>query len=194
MQAVWQYHGYSMKLTRFECWDATAVASQNVSNPRRHDGRTTVTTALICCLQPPNSPSQTHPGPSHLLLWVLLVLLVSFSLVPHLPRPDAMTIPQNFGKSKISMLRGEEAQGRANSKKSGASDLSFSIEVESTAGPLQPPSFNVLYVQTPRIGVLQTPVVQGLVQTWHETVDLIKPLMRFGFPETSLRTKCPYYK
>lgn len=73
-------------------------------------------------------------------------------------------------------------------------DMSFSIGNEGAITVLPPISFNVLYVETPRIGLLQTSEFQYLAQTWQETVDLVKPLLRFGFPETSLRTKCPYYE
>jgi hypothetical protein len=104
-----------------------------------------------------------------------------------------MTIPPVFGKSKIGLLRGEEEPRNRSSRRSSGQDLTFTIEGDATVF-LQPPSFNVLYVQPPRIEVLQTPLVQGLVQTWEETIDLLRPLLRFGFPETSLKTKCPYYE
>ncbi|WIA07956.1 hypothetical protein OEZ86_010613 [Tetradesmus obliquus] len=71
--------------------------------------------------------------------------------------------------------------------------MSFSIGDDFTPALLPRAGFNVLYVETPRIGLLQTPEFQLLAETWQETVELVKPLLRFGFPETSLRTKCPYY-
>lgn len=54
--------------------------------------------------------------------------------------------------------------------------------------------FNVLYVQTPRPAFMDTPLASVLVDTLKETVELVKPVMRFGFPETSLKTKCPYWR
>jgi hypothetical protein len=51
-----------------------------------------------------------------------------------------------------------------------------------------------LYIQTPKIALLQTPQFRAAAQLWEETLELVRPLLRFGFPETSLKTKCPYYK
>lgn len=96
--------------------------------------------------------------------------------------------------SKIKMLRGEDADDRHQRRTRGRDDMSFSIEEDISSLQMRPPSFNVLYVQTPRVGLLATPQFQMLAQTWQETVELVRPLFRFGFPETSLRTKCPYYK
>lgn len=105
-----------------------------------------------------------------------------------------MTIPQVFGKGKIKMLRGEEPhEGGRKGRKSSPAQLSFSIE-EELGIPLKPAAFNVLYVQTPRIGLLQTPVFRALTETWLETGELVRAALRFGFPETSLRSKCPYYE
>jgi hypothetical protein len=115
-----------------------------------------------------------------------------------------MTIPKNFGISKISLMHGEESryQGRdSHSSRKAAADsgalqqLSFALDgAGSTVALLQPPSFNVLFVSTPKIALLQTPQFRALAELWGETVELLKPLLRFGFPETSLKTKCPYYK
>lgn len=116
-----------------------------------------------------------------------------------------MTIPKNFGISKISMLHGEQNryQGKevSSSSKGGVSSslqqegLSFELNSANDAvALLQPPSFNVLYVATPKIALLQTPQFRAVAELWQETVELVKPLFRFGFPETSLKTKCPYYE
>lgn len=92
------------------------------------------------------------------------------------------------------MLRGEDADERNQRRMRDKEDMSFAMEEDLSAVQMRPPSFNVLYVQTPRVGLLATPQFQLLAQTWQETVELVRPLFRFGFPETSLRTKCPYYK
>jgi hypothetical protein len=102
-------------------------------------------------------------------------------------------IPQNFGKSKIGLLRGENLH-ESRQKHRKDTDMSFSIGDDLAPALLPRTGFNVLYVETPKIGLLQTPEFQLLAETWQETVELVKPLLRFGFPETSLRTKCPYYK
>lgn len=58
---------------------------------------------------------------------------------------------------------------------------------------LPPPMFNVLYVQTPRIGLLQAPLFRAFAQTCAEAADLVKPILRLGIRETSLFDKCPHY-
>eukprot|EP00879_Flechtneria_rotunda_P019317 GHRR01020288.1.p2 GENE.GHRR01020288.1~~GHRR01020288.1.p2 ORF type:complete len:104 (+),score=5.10 GHRR01020288.1:445-756(+) len=103
-----------------------------------------------------------------------------------------MPIPLVFGKGKIKLIRGDDPQDKPR-RKAPFADLTFSFD-DSFGSTFPAPSFNVLYVQTPRIELLETPAFQALVQTWNEAVELVKPLFRFGFPETSLRTKCPYYK
>eukprot|EP00878_Enallax_costatus_P026490 GHUV01028430.1.p1 GENE.GHUV01028430.1~~GHUV01028430.1.p1 ORF type:complete len:111 (+),score=16.84 GHUV01028430.1:116-448(+) len=105
-------------------------------------------------------------------------------------------IPPVFGKSKIKLLRGEDADDSSRNQRRtrGRDEMSFSIKEDLNSVQMRPPSFNVLYVQTPRVGLLATPQFQMLAQTWQETVELVRPLLRFGFQETSLRTKCPYYE
>ncbi|KAG2426516.1 hypothetical protein HXX76_011743 [Chlamydomonas incerta] len=56
------------------------------------------------------------------------------------------------------------------------------------------PSFNVLYVRTQKPGVMRLPLVKLLLDTWAETVELVRPVFRFGIPESSLRDKCPYWR
>jgi hypothetical protein len=119
-----------------------------------------------------------------------------------------MTIPKNFGMSKISHMRGEEEnryggrEGSHSSSRAGqqrdympSGPLSFQLDSASDAvALLSPPSFNMLYVTTPKIALLQTPQFRAIADLWTETVELVKPLLRFGLPETSLKTKCPYYE
>lgn len=120
-----------------------------------------------------------------------------------------MTIPKNFGISKIGHMRGEGEsryegrEGSSGGSRSSHGDrgltspqpLSFALDSTNDAvALLQPPSFNVLYVSTPKIAIMQTPQFRAVAQLWEETVELVKPLLRFGFPETSLKTKCPYYE
>ncbi|GIL52291.1 hypothetical protein Vafri_8203 [Volvox africanus] len=56
------------------------------------------------------------------------------------------------------------------------------------------PSFNVLYVRTQRPPVLRAPLVQVLLDTWAEAVELVRPVFRFGIPESSLKDKCKYWR
>ncbi|GLC40778.1 hypothetical protein PLESTB_000023700 [Pleodorina starrii] len=56
------------------------------------------------------------------------------------------------------------------------------------------PSFNVLYVRTQRPAVLRLPLVQAFLDTWAEAVELVRPVFRFGIPESSLRDKCKYWR
>lgn len=119
-----------------------------------------------------------------------------------------MGIPKNFGISKISHMRGEEEnryggrEGAHSSSRAGqqrdymaSGPLSFELDNASDAAALlQRPSFNMLYVSTPKIALLQTPTFRAMADLWSETVELVKPVLRFGFPETSLKTKCPYYE
>jgi hypothetical protein len=118
-----------------------------------------------------------------------------------------MTIPKNIGMNKIGKLRGGEESrydGRetlshmssmADSSSVVQEGLSFELNSASDAvALLQPPSFNVLYVSTPKIALLQTPQFRAVADLWNETVELVRPMLRFGFAETSLKAKCPYYK
>jgi hypothetical protein len=109
-----------------------------------------------------------------------------------------MTIPHGYGISKIRMIMGDDPRHERKPRKTG---LQFSLEqgeqgevaAEDGAAVL-PRSFNVLYVQTPRINVPQVPLLQALAETWEETKELVRPIARLGLPETSLFTKCPYYE
>jgi hypothetical protein len=107
-------------------------------------------------------------------------------------------IPHGYGISKIrhtfehSFDAEDLSRGKGKNKESGNPlQFSFANELEEE---LPPSSFNVLYVKTPRIAVLETPEWGGVASLWRETKELLKPIMRFGLPETSLVTKCPYYK
>ncbi|KAF8072358.1 Glutamate--tRNA ligase [Scenedesmus sp. PABB004] len=126
-----------------------------------------------------------------------LGLAAALSRAPAAPagaRRAAMPIPQVFGKGKIKMLRGEDQHdvGRKGGHRASAADLSFTYGDEAGGPPPNAP-FNVLYVETPRVGLLAAPALQALAATWEETVELVRPMLRWGFPETSLRTKCPYH-
>ncbi|PNH01895.1 hypothetical protein TSOC_012171 [Tetrabaena socialis] len=64
---------------------------------------------------------------------------------------------------------------------------------------LQPPenqtaAFNVLYVRTQKPPILGWPPVRLLLDTWQEMVELVRPALRFGIPETSFRNKCKWYR
>ncbi|GFH29017.1 hypothetical protein V8C86DRAFT_2574566 [Haematococcus lacustris] len=56
------------------------------------------------------------------------------------------------------------------------------------------PSFNVLYVQTPRPGFSQNPLFQALATVISDTGELLQPLMRLGIPRSSLKDKLPYFR
>lgn len=101
------------------------------------------------------------------------------------------------GKSKVAaLIRGDDALPHARSTKGRRAadyvkELSFKI---TDAEAPQQPNFNVLYVQTPRIGVLQAPAFRAFAATCQEAADIVKPLFRLGLRETSLFDKCPYYE
>ena len=108
-------------------------------------------------------------------------------------------IPQSYGISKIRhtfehSFDVDDVSSRGKGKSTGpVAPLQFSFANELEEEVL-PPSFNVLYVRTPRIEALESPEWGGVASLVRETKDLFKPIMRFGLPETSLFTKCPYYK
>ena len=58
----------------------------------------------------------------------------------------------------------------------------------------RPSAFNVLYVETPRIGVLQLPAWRYFAEVWGEAMELVKPIFRFGIPANSMFNKCPHYE
>ncbi|KAF5835315.1 hypothetical protein DUNSADRAFT_7595 [Dunaliella salina] len=53
------------------------------------------------------------------------------------------------------------------------------------------PSFNVLFVQTPRPAPITQPL-QALSQMLHETGEMLRPVTRLGIPESSIYNKLPY--
>ncbi|GFR51644.1 hypothetical protein Agub_g14065 [Astrephomene gubernaculifera] len=72
--------------------------------------------------------------------------------------------------------------------------MSFTMSSpESERLPLQP-SFNVLLVRPQKPSVLQLPAVSWLLDTWAEALELLRPVLRLGVPESSLRDKCPYWR
>lgn len=96
-----------------------------------------------------------------------------------------------IGKSKLDALKGKGGLPKISL---GGQPLMFTLEDEEREGRAPKPAFNVLLVQTPQPTVFQSPLVRVLADTVQETIDLVKPIFRLGIPETSLQTKCPYYK
>ncbi|GAX74463.1 hypothetical protein CEUSTIGMA_g1912.t1 [Chlamydomonas eustigma] len=81
--------------------------------------------------------------------------------------------------------------GNASSLRESADDMStWYKEFEEWTNP----SFNVLMVQAPRPAFLESDLLNALRATVRETGELLKPLLRFGVPETSVRDKCPYWR
>ncbi|KAG2485985.1 hypothetical protein HYH03_015308 [Edaphochlamys debaryana] len=72
----------------------------------------------------------------------------------------------------------------------GGQKISFTLQEPEQLNP----SFNVLYVRTQKPGVFRLPLVKLLMDTWAETVELVRPVFRFGIPVTSLRNKCKYWR
>lgn len=56
------------------------------------------------------------------------------------------------------------------------------------------PAFNVLIVQTPRPKFFESPILKAFRGTINETGELLKSILRFGLPETSVRNKLPYWR
>jgi hypothetical protein len=57
------------------------------------------------------------------------------------------------------------------------------------------PSFNVLYVQTPRPTIVSSnPLLSGFWTAFKDTAELLAPVLRFGIPQTSLRDKLPHFR
>ncbi|KAI8466089.1 MAG: hypothetical protein J3K34DRAFT_434964 [Monoraphidium minutum] len=110
-----------------------------------------------------------------------------------------MGLPQ-IGKSKVKAITERKqvlpsyskARGRGADAAGGAGELTFSWDDGNQKLPAAP-TFNVLYVQTPRIGVMQAPWFRAFTGTCQEAADMVKPLLRLGLRETSLYDKCPYY-
>lgn len=102
---------------------------------------------------------------------------------------------QQVGKSKIkAIIRGENVLPHSRSRSGKAADMSKELTFKMEDQQLPQPTFNVLYVQTPRIGLLQGPLFRAFAQTCAEAADLVKPILRMGLRESSLFDKCPYYE
>lgn len=106
-----------------------------------------------------------------------------------------MPIPGQIGKGKLNILKGGSVLPFRKSNVATEADdtLQFALQPYDNPEALNP-SFNVLYVQTPQIDVLQSPQWQGFLSTWREAGDLMKPVLQFGIPQSSIFDKCPYYK
>jgi hypothetical protein len=101
------------------------------------------------------------------------------------------------GKSKVkAVVRPGDAVPRGSRSRAGkASDFVNELSFQLRDRASQPaPSFNVMYVRTPRIGVLQAPLFRAFAATCAEAAELVRPILRFGLRETSLFDKCPYYE
>lgn len=83
--------------------------------------------------------------------------------------------------------------GEAHGKHKGHGSDSWEFHVVDDPKKLPKAPFNVLYVETPRIGLFQTPEWRGLTNTWKEAMDMIKPLGRWGLPEAELEHKSPLH-
>jgi len=55
------------------------------------------------------------------------------------------------------------------------------------------PSFNTLYVQIPRPFSNNT-FLAALGSTWEEAHEMIKPVLRLGIPENSIKNKLPHFR
>ncbi|KAG2429999.1 hypothetical protein HYH02_013827 [Chlamydomonas schloesseri] len=102
------------------------------------------------------------------------------------------------GAAGAAGARGGAAGGKAASargKSGAAAGAGAPLHTFRLAAPEQlNPSFNVLYVRTQKPGVMRLPLVKLLLDTWDETVELVRPVFRFGIPESSLKDKCPYWR
>lgn len=117
-----------------------------------------------------------------------------------------------LGMGKLRLFRGEDVLVPRRSKQdSGAAGgggangrkfleerngLVFSLlphdeEVRQTVQRMEP-AFNVLYVETPRVGVLQSPQWRDFADTWREAMAMVASACRLGLPRTSVSDKSPY--
>jgi len=98
---------------------------------------------------------------------------------------------QSVGISKVKAAhRGDLPHASHGKATDMTNELSFQIQGQDGIKP----TFNVLYVQTPRIGIMQAPLFRAFAETCQEAVDLVRPILRFGVPESTLHDKCPYYE
>jgi hypothetical protein len=100
-----------------------------------------------------------------------------------------MSPPHSVGMGKLKAItQHEDVLPHGRSHVSNQDELSFEL------GGAKQPTFNVLYVQTPRVSIMQAPLFREFAQTCVEAAELVKPVLRLGIRETSLFDKCPYYE
>jgi hypothetical protein len=56
------------------------------------------------------------------------------------------------------------------------------------------PSFNVLYVQTPRPSFKSSPLLADLSEILGEAGEMLGGIFRLGIPQNSLRDKLPFFR
>jgi hypothetical protein len=96
-------------------------------------------------------------------------------------------VMQQVGINKMkAMAHGSDPSGHGRAKDN---ELAFELK----DGRLQQ-TFNVLYVQTPKISLMEAPLFRSFVETCEEAAELVKPVLRLGIRENSLFDKCPYYE
>ena len=99
--------------------------------------------------------------------------------------------PPQIGKSKLKLFSGDSVLPERR-RRGQSNDLQFVFEDPALAQ--RPSAFNVLYVETPRIGIFQLPAWQGFAQVWGEAMELVKPIFRFGIPQNTMFNKCPHFE
>lgn len=106
---------------------------------------------------------------------------------------------EHVGISKLRSAVGQHEAAapdhpRRGGKKKAPAAAGHGDELNFVIGSAPPSTFNVLYVQTPRVGLLQAPLARAFAETCEEAADMVKPLLRLGMRETSLFDKCPLYE
>lgn len=117
-----------------------------------------------------------------------------------------------LGMGKLRMLKGDDvlvprrikedgASGGAGGKDDDSSSttkggLAFQLlspddQVRAAVQKLEP-AFNVLYIETPRINILQSPQWRAFADTWREAMAMLGGVARLGLPRTSLADRSPY--
>ena len=102
--------------------------------------------------------------------------------------------PPQIGKSKLKLLSGDSVLPERRRGGRGEKDVQFVFCFEDPARARRPSAFNVLYVETPRIGIFQLPAWRGFAEVWGEAMEMVKPILRFGIPQHSMFNKCPHYE
>jgi hypothetical protein len=118
--------------------------------------------------------------------------------------------PPMLGMGKLRMLKGDDilAHRRVTDDGAGGGAGDAGATVENKQGlvfELLPPeerrlqavqqlepAFNVLYVETPRVDILQSPQWRAFTDTWREAMGMLAGAARLGLPHTSVADKSPY--